>query len=390
LMKLDFKPWVLLGFIVLFTMGLSACDGTESISLLDAAIPLPPSVTPQTPSVIPQFVQDAVTASPTVNIVSPTPSKTPDYTATPTDTVTASITARPSATLTVTVSLTSSLTVTLLFPTWTYTPTPSSTATRARTVAVGFTWTPAPPISATPGWTRSYTPSRSPTTAFSPTATRTRTATPSWTYTFTPSPTSTTIPTLTGTSISATPSSSPVSSPSFTPTLSPTWTPTFTKTDTPLPPTSTPTKSPVPPSPTATGCSLVYNHSFETTVILLINNYRVKAGLAKLNENASLDSSALTHSIDMAENDFLSHTGSDGSSYWDRELKAGYTGQWGGEIIYAGSGAYNSPNQAVTWWMNDPPHKAIILADYNDLGAGYAYCPTGTYGGFFTADFGHR
>jgi hypothetical protein len=25
--------------------------------------------------------------------------------------------------------------------------------------------------------------------------------------------------------------------------------------------------------------------------------------------------------------------------------------------------------------MNDAPHKAIILADYNDFGAGYAYCP---------------
>jgi uncharacterized protein YkwD len=125
-------------------------------------------------------------------------------------------------------------------------------------------------------------------------------------------------------------------------------------------------------------------------VIVLINNERMQAGLVPLTENAALDSSARTHSIDMALHDFISHTGSDGSSYWDREVRAGYPGRWGGEIIYAGSGSYNSPDQAVTWWMNDPPHKAIILADYNDLGAGYAYCPSDMYGGFFTADFGHR
>jgi uncharacterized protein YkwD len=156
----------------------------------------------------------------------------------------------------------------------------------------------------------------------------------------------------------------------------------------PFTPTWTP--SPVPPSATATGCSLIYNGGFEARVIALINVQRANAGLGALTENASLDSSSRSHSIDMALNDFMSHTGSDGSSFWDREVRAGYTGHWGGEIIYAGSGMYNSPDQAVTWWMNDPPHKAIILGDYNDVGAGYAYCPSDTYGGFFTADFGHR
>jgi uncharacterized protein YkwD len=39
--------------------------------------------------------------------------------------------------------------------------------------------------------------------------------------------------------------------------------------------------------------------------------------------------------------------------------------------------------------MNDPPHAAIILGThYTDFGAGYAFCSTSDYGGFFTVDFG--
>ena len=125
-------------------------------------------------------------------------------------------------------------------------------------------------------------------------------------------------------------------------------------------------------------------------MVSLLNNERAIVGLSPLVENYSREISAGIHSLDMSVNNFLSHTGSDGSSYWTREESAGYNGLWGGEIIYSGSGVYNSPESAVRWWMNDPPHRAIILADYNDIGTGYVYCSTSSYGGFFTADFGHR
>jgi uncharacterized protein YkwD len=87
----------------------------------------------------------------------------------------------------------------------------------------------------------------------------------------------------------------------------------------------------------------------------------------------------------MAINHFMAHTGSDGSTFWDRAMRAGYTGHWGGEIIYGGYGV-GSPEAAVNWWMNDAPHKAMIVGDLNDFGAGYSYCS----GGYFTVDFGHR
>ena len=136
----------------------------------------------------------------------------------------------------------------------------------------------------------------------------------------------------------------------------------------------------------------VYNSAYEAQLIVLINHERAinSTPLAPLVENSSLDTSARAHSLDQSVNNFLSHTGSDGSSYWDREVRAGYTGLWGGEIIYAGSGSYNSPVAAVNWWMNDQVHHDLILADYQDIGAGYVYCSTSTYGAYFTVDFGHR
>jgi uncharacterized protein YkwD len=116
---------------------------------------------------------------------------------------------------------------------------------------------------------------------------------------------------------------------------------------------------------------------------VLINNERANAGLEPLNINYALEISAGLHSDDMAVNHFMSHTGSDGSTFWERAQRAGYGGNWGGEIIVMGVG---TPEEAVAWWMNDAPHRAMILGDLNDFGAGYAHCSSG----YFTVDFGHR
>ena len=164
-------------------------------------------------------------------------------------------------------------------------------------------------------------------------------------------------------------------------------------TQTPIPSfTSTPTSTAtilVPPEPTATptltpvsGCTLTHNGAFEQQLYVLINNERANVGLAPLTANDALEISAGLHSDDMAVNHFMSHIGSDGSTFWERAIRAGYTGHWGGEIIMGGS----SPEAAVTWWMNDASHRAMILGDLNDFGAGYAHCS----GNYFTVDFGHR
>jgi uncharacterized protein YkwD len=90
--------------------------------------------------------------------------------------------------------------------------------------------------------------------------------------------------------------------------------------------------------PQPSGCSLVHNGAFENQLLTLINNQRALAGLGALTD--SYPSRTLPGSTAMTRRSIIiSHNGSDGSTYWQREVAAGYTGRWGGEIIYAGSGA---------------------------------------------------
>jgi uncharacterized protein YkwD len=140
--------------------------------------------------------------------------------------------------------------------------------------------------------------------------------------------------------------------------------------------------------PSSTGC-VVYNYDYDSQTASLINAQRNSAGLPSLSVSGALTASARDHSVDMVTHNLTQHNGSDGSTPRQRMIRAGYTGSWWGEIIYWGSGSYGTPAKAVTWWMNDPPHKDIILGSaYTDFGVGYVYCSSFTYKSFFTVDFG--
>ena len=91
--------------------------------------------------------------------------------------------------------------------------------------------------------------------------------------------------------------------------------------------------------------------------------------------------------MDMACHSLLSHTGSDGSSIFQRIVAAGYNPVNYLEIIYAGG----YPQNAFNWWMNDPVHHdAILNTGITEMGAGYAYVSNSTYGGYYTVDFGSQ
>jgi uncharacterized protein YkwD len=121
----------------------------------------------------------------------------------------------------------------------------------------------------------------------------------------------------------------------------------------------------------------------------LINQERQNQGLAPYNLQSQLQTAARLHSTDMACNDFLDHTGSDGSSVRDRVRRQGYNWTWVGENIYAtGNTSSTAPQQAFDWWMNSALHRANLLSpNYTDIGLGYMYRSGSTYGGYFTAVF---
>jgi uncharacterized protein YkwD len=170
-----------------------------------------------------------------------------------------------------------------------------------------------------------------------------------------------------------------------TPTMTRSPVPTDTLTPTP---TSTPTNTPIPPSPTSAICSANTDSSFEFQLVDLINQQRINAGLSTLAWQDQLASAARGHSLDMACNNIFSHTGSDGSSPFDRILAQGYSYSYAGETIYGGNGSYNSPQAAIDTWMNSQGHRDIILTGtYTSIGIGYEFNPSSDYGGYFTAVF---
>lgn len=106
----------------------------------------------------------------------------------------------------------------------------------------------------------------------------------------------------------------------------------------------------------------------------------------KLRWDCRLGQASFNHSTDMATNDFFSHTGSDGSSPFDRMRRAGYQFRTAGENISAG---YRTVEAAMTGWLNSPGHCSNIMNPaFQDIGAAKAESSTSRYRIYWTAGFG--
>ena len=119
-------------------------------------------------------------------------------------------------------------------------------------------------------------------------------------------------------------------------------------------------------------------------VLALVNNERAKAGCRSVKANSALQRAAQGHSADMAAKDYFSHDSQDGRDFADRIRAAGYSGGAIAENIAAGQSTASS---VMKGWMNSPGHRANILnCRYTALGVGYA--KGGSYGHYWTQDFG--
>lgn len=173
-----------------------------------------------------------------------------------------------------------------------------------------------------------------------------------------------------------------------------------------LPPTST--LSPVPGQPTATvaatnaaattagttpvsgnagtaSCAFEENTQFVSQLQKLINDERAKTGLPALTANPQLATAAKDHAVNMLCNNYLSHTGLDGSTPEARVQKAGFTASLVVEDLFALHPAYGgNPQAAFNWWMSDPASKADLLnANTTVFGAAYVSSEKSLLGGYF-------
>jgi len=112
------------------------------------------------------------------------------------------------------------------------------------------------------------------------------------------------------------------------------------------------------------------------------------AAAPALSWSCSLEEAAILHSMDMANNNFFSHTGTGNTSAADRAGRAGYGWSALGENIAAGT-ALSSAVAAVQGWISSPPHCANLMEPlFIHLGAGKYSTTTSAYGVYWTQVFG--
>jgi uncharacterized protein YkwD len=138
--------------------------------------------------------------------------------------------------------------------------------------------------------------------------------------------------------------------------------------------------------------------SIAQQVVVLVNQARAGVGCSPLGISSQLTASAQGHSQDMALNDFFSHTGSNGSSPWDRMAAAGYSGG-AAENLAAG---YPTAAAVMAAWMKSPGHRANMLnCSLSEIGIGFYDQPgdqpnvrlddgdtSGPFRYYWTQDFG--
>jgi uncharacterized protein YkwD len=122
----------------------------------------------------------------------------------------------------------------------------------------------------------------------------------------------------------------------------------------------------------------------EQQLIDLINADRITKGLPPVKLNSKLLKAAREHSTDMAKNNFLAHSGTDGSNLGSRLTKQGYAWTAAGEDLAAGQATAKIVYDS---WAADSAKRSIFEDfSYEDIGVGCAYTNTATFHQYWTMD----
>jgi uncharacterized protein YkwD len=131
-------------------------------------------------------------------------------------------------------------------------------------------------------------------------------------------------------------------------------------------------------------CTYTENPEYVQTLIDLINKERTDVGRAALTVNADLTEAARRHSLDMACNNFMKHSGSDGSWTGNRVTNAGYQNPYYLEILGIGL-----PQDAINQWrIEKTDWSAVLNSRVTEIGVGYVFSKFSAYGGYWTVVMG--
>jgi uncharacterized protein YkwD len=136
----------------------------------------------------------------------------------------------------------------------------------------------------------------------------------------------------------------------------------------PLPNIEVPSNQPPPPSVPSQSPKIA---DIEVAVRQGINQVRQKNGLQPLKNNEKLAQVARNYSRQMAQKNFFSHTGADGSTLPDR-VRAGRISYWMvGENLFTSENVPQPVPAAIKGWMNSPGHRENILrSEFRETGVG--------------------
>jgi len=133
----------------------------------------------------------------------------------------------------------------------------------------------------------------------------------------------------------------------------------------------------------------------QSAVLSLVNQSRAEArqcgaesfaSTAALSWDSRLALAATRHSVDMASNNFFSHTGSDGLKVGDRTMEAGFNFGYVGENIAAGYATALSTHEGL---LESSGHCANIMRPaYQYVGAACRYAAESDFRSYWTFVFG--
>jgi uncharacterized protein YkwD len=106
------------------------------------------------------------------------------------------------------------------------------------------------------------------------------------------------------------------------------------------------------------GQSIIRSDSTPLKALQEVNGFRVANSETPLTRDQYLDRAAERHARAMADQDFFSHTGADGSITGQRVSEAGYSWRLVAENIAAG---IKDPARVVASWIDRPGHRKNML-----------------------------
>jgi uncharacterized protein YkwD len=104
--------------------------------------------------------------------------------------------------------------------------------------------------------------------------------------------------------------------------------------------------------------------------------------------SSKLNEAARAHARDLAKNNMLSHTGSDGSTPAVRATRTGYAWRVVGENVASGP---TTPDEVMEGWLASPGHCENLMSPrFTEMGIAYVVDPKSASGVYWSQMFGAR